>query len=402
MSITNLHKNFCPAPFRQLSIGPLGELTPCCLINNEGFGRVNGDSVDVSLDEILNGKEWQDFLNAHKNEQMPEICIKHCSWSGATAEYHNQWQWAIGENWTEKEVKIERADISFSNICNLTCTMCNETFSSEWMKEKPDLNVKSWNFSERQSKELATLVKDCKVINIKGGEPLMNQRFLSFLKELSQISVKPHLPVLSNGTTMNAEILEELSKFSEPTIAFSLESTNDRLYSFIRGGKFTYSDTILKNLKYIKDNFPKIKVKVNYLIGAFNIDNIFEDMKNLIEDGFDEINVILISVGPIEQSLKVVHPSVKNPLGDKFLKFVNEHKDNFFTLIKDNVHINVANDLKSQNFEVPPKHELDYKIDTVLKARKKQGLNLNDSILDLVPNYYSNMSDITSTLANQT
>ena len=63
MSITNLHKNFCPAPFRQLSIGPKGELTPCCLINNEGFGKVNGDSVDVSLDEILNGKEWQDFLN---------------------------------------------------------------------------------------------------------------------------------------------------------------------------------------------------------------------------------------------------------------------------------------------------------------------------------------------------
>jgi MoaA/NifB/PqqE/SkfB family radical SAM enzyme len=393
MSITNLHKNFCPAPFRQLSIGPKGELTPCCLINNEGFGKVNGDSVDVSLDEILNGKEWQDFLNAHRNEQMPEICIKHCSWSGATAEYHNQWQWAIGENWIEKEVKIERADISFSNICNLTCTMCNETFSSEWMKEKPELDVKSWNFSEKQSKELATLVKDCKVINIKGGEPLMNQRFLSFLKELSTISVTPHLPVLSNGTVMNDEILEELSKFSQPTIAFSLESTDDRLYSFIRGGKFSYSDTILKNLKHIKQNFPKIKVKVNYLIGAFNIDNMFKDMEKLIDDGFDEINVILISVGPIEQSLTVVHPSVKNPLADKFLKYVNEHSDKFFTLIKDNVHLNVANDLRSPTFEQIPKEELDYRIDTVLKARQKQKLNLNDSILDLVPNYYVNMTD---------
>lgn len=402
MSITNIHKNFCPAPFRQLSIGPKGELTPCCVINNEGFGKVNGDSVDVSLDEILNGKEWQDFLNAHRNEQMPEICIKHCGWSGATAEYHNQWNWAINENWTEKELKIERADISFSNICNLTCTMCNETFSSEWMKEKPDLNVKSWNFSEKQSKELATLVKDCKVINIKGGEPLMNQRFLSFLKELSAISLTPHIPVLSNGTIMNDEILEELSKFSLPTIAFSLESTNDKLYSFIRGGKFTYSDIILKNLKHIKQNFPKIRVKTNYLVGSFNIDNMFEDMQKLIDDGFDEINVILITAGPIEQSLTVVHPSVKNPMAAKFLDFVDKNQEKFFTLIKDNVHNNVANELNSQNFNLLPEQELDYKIDMVLNARRNQGLNLNDSILDLVPNYYSNMTDVTSTLANQT
>jgi MoaA/NifB/PqqE/SkfB family radical SAM enzyme len=192
---------------------------------------------------------------------------------------------------------------------------------------------------------------------------------------------------------MNDEILEELSKFSQPTIAFSLESTNDRLYSFIRGGKFTYSDIILKNLKHIKENFPKIKVKVNYLIGAFNIDNMFEDMEKLINDGFDEINVILISVGPVEQSLTVVHPSVKNPLADKFLKYVSEHSDKFFTLIKDNVHLNIANDLRSQNFEHLPKEELDYRIDTVLKARQKQKLNLNDSILDLVPNYYVNMTD---------
>ena len=57
------------------------------------------------------------------------------------------------------------------------------------------------------------------------------------------------------------------------------------------------------------------------------------------------------------------------------------------------MHLNVANDLRSQNFEQLPKEELDYRIDTVLKARQKQKLNLNDSILDLVPNYYVNMTD---------
>lgn len=393
MSITNLTKNFCPAPFRQISINPSGQLSPCCLINETGFGQVTEDSVNTSLTDLLNGKEWQEFLQAHKDEQMPEICKKYCSMSGATAEYHNQWNWAMRDNWVEKEYKIVRADISFSNICNLTCTMCNEVFSSEWGKLKPELNTQTWNFSSNQAKELALLVKDCNVINIKGGEPLMNQRFLTFLQELSKLTTRPHIPVLSNGTTINDEILNELSKFNNPTIAFSLESTNDKLYSFIRGGDFSYSKDVVPNLKYIKEKFPNIRMKTNYLIGAFNIEHMFEDMEKIIQDGFDELNVILITAGPIEQSLNVVQPRVKNPMSERFLTFVNDHKEYFETLIKDNVHNNVANELASSSFKILPEKELNDRINNVMHFRNRQGLNLNTQITDLVPNYFSNMKE---------
>jgi MoaA/NifB/PqqE/SkfB family radical SAM enzyme len=386
MTIT---KNFCPAPFRQISIGPMGELTPCCVINDVGFGKFDGDSVDVSLDEILKGKEWQDFLNAHINEQMPEICHQVCGNIGETAEYHNQWEWAKSSNWKEKEIKFERADISFSNICNLTCTMCNDTFSSEWMKIRGD--KKSWNFSVRQSAELANLVKDCNVINIKGGEPFMNQRFTTFLKELSKITTKPHIPILSNGTIINDEALAEVSKFENPTIAFSMESTNDKLYQFIRGGNFTYSKDILNNLKHIKSNYPNIHMKTNYLIGAFNIDNVIEDMTNMINDGFDEINVILIAVGPHEQSLNIVQPRVKNAVAVKFLDFVESNSQYFKTLIKDNVHTNVFNMLNSSKFESMDKNLLRDKMNDLVKIRQRQGIEINN-ILDVVPNYYFNMN----------
>ena len=76
------------------------------------------------------------------------------------------------------------------------------------------------------------------------------------------------------------------------TIAFSLESTDDKLYSFIRGGDFTYSKDIVPNLKYIKEKFPNIRIKTNYLIGAFNIENMFTDMEKLIEDGFDLSDIV--------------------------------------------------------------------------------------------------------------
>ena len=71
--IKHKKENYCPAPFRQVCINPLGELSPCCMVNTEGFGKINEDLAN-SLEDLQNSSKWQDFIQQHKDNKMPSIC----------------------------------------------------------------------------------------------------------------------------------------------------------------------------------------------------------------------------------------------------------------------------------------------------------------------------------------
>jgi MoaA/NifB/PqqE/SkfB family radical SAM enzyme len=361
------------------------------MVMEQGFGKID-ENLKESLTSLLNSSTWQEFLQAHKEDRMPEICHHYCSMQ-YPAEYHRQWKWAQNEGWKDKEHKITRADISFSNICNLTCTMCNDNFSTEWIKERrEETKYKAWNFSESQIKELASLLSTCDMINIKGGEPLMNPRFGSFLKFLGDMNENIHIPVLSNGTVINNDILAQLSRFRNPTISFSLESTDDRLYRFIRGGEYTYTGTIIKNLNHIKKHYPKIKVKAGYLIGALNIENIVTDLKQLKEDGFYQINILTIN-GPIEQSIRIINREIRKINANKFAQFVLDNEE-FFCEVLDNNKVNlIAEELVTDFNYIPNIVDLTNRIDQHIKMRNRQFPDLKiTSISDISPNYFKNVS----------
>lgn len=395
--IQNKTKNYCPAPFRQVCINPLGELSPCCMVNTEGFGKITED-INDSIDDIQSTPAWQGFLQAHKDEKMPEICEKSCG-RHFPSEYHNQWSYAEQEKWEDKTFDIKRADIAFSNLCNLTCTMCSSTFSSEWIKLSEKIGKKvsdvPWNYSVDQVKELASQLSTCELINIKGGEPFFNPRFKIFLKELADRNTDIHLPILTNGTVIDDEALTQFSRFTrKPTFCVSLESTNDDLYQLIRGGKYTFSD-IRKNIQYIKNNYPNLILKTNYVLGAWNIDSFKIDMENLRDAGITDCNILVIH-GPLDQSIKVVNKTARM----KWVKIFEEEKelypDFYKTIIKDGWDKGIIENMYTlplidgcfrhkQKFVDAANSHIDIRKDT-------QNIDLKfDNILDIVPNYIENM-----------
>lgn len=395
--IKNKTKNYCPAPFRQVCVNPLGELSPCCMINTEGFGKVTED-VKESINDIQSATAWQEFLQAHRDEKMPEICERSCG-RHYPSEYNNQWSWAEQENWEEKSFDIKRADIAFSNLCNLTCTMCSSTFSSEWIKIRKKIGKPSkdvpWNFSVDQVKELARQLRSCELINIKGGEPFFNPRFKIFLKELADRNTDIHLPVLTNGTVIDDEALTQFSRFTRnPTFCVSLESTDDNLYQLIRGGKYTFSD-IRKNIQYVKNNYPNLVLKTNYVLGAWNIDNFEKDMHNLRDAGITDCNILVIH-GPLDQSIKVVNKTARMKWVKIFEKEKKLYPEFYKTIIKDgwdkaiieNMHtLSLIDDcfLNRQKFVDSSNSYINLR-----KHIQKIDLKIN-SILDVVSNYIENM-----------
>lgn len=396
MNIKNKVKNFCPAPFRQVCINPHGELSPCCMINEKGtgYGKVT-EEVNSSINDIQFSEGWQNFLQEHINEQMPDVCEKSCG-RHYPSEYHNQWSWAEQENWIDKEFDIKRADIAFSNLCNLTCTMCSSDFSSEWIKLNKKIKTDEprlpWNFSESQVVELAHQLKNCSLVNIKGGEPFFNPRLKIFLKELADLNLNVHLPILTNGTIVDDEALTQFSRFTaRPTFCVSLESTNNDLYQLIRGGKYRYDD-VKNNIMYVKEHYPNLTLKTNYVLGAWNIDEFKTDMDNLRDAGIVEANILVVH-GPIEQSIYIVNKTARQRWINVFKEELKNYPDFYRIVIKDGIADSLINNM--EQLEVKP--EIPIKMLTnsnnYVRLRKfTQGFNLSiNSILDVVPNYLENM-----------
>lgn len=396
--IKNKSKNFCPAPFRQIAINNLGQLSACCMINTEGFGSFKED-LNSSLAELYNAEPWQKFINAHIEEKMPSICEAACGRHYPT-EYHHQWTYVEQEIWQEKTIDIKRADIAFSNLCNLACTMCGPEWSSEWQKvirrEVPSLDesVTAWNFSEDQVKELAKLLSDCQLINIKGGEPFFNPRFKLFLEHLYELNPNVFLPILSNGTIVDHSCFEILRKFKGVQYTISLESTKNDLYRLIRGGvKFSY-DHIRENVTYIKSHFSELVLKSNYILGAFNIDNFQEDMMNLRKDQFSEVNILCVHF-PREQSIRILNQECRNRFLKVFKTELELYPDFYRTMKKDNNDNQIIEELSQKDIDKVKDKEVEslkQRCKDYIERRNREGCNLEEDIISLVPNYVNNLN----------
>jgi organic radical activating enzyme len=91
---------------------------------------------------------------------------------------------------------LRYAEIYITNVCNLNCTNCNR--------------LNNYHFSGHQLwKDYAEIYEkwgdqvDIKIINILGGEPLLNPSVLDWMVGLRKIWPKAMLKITSNGTRIN-------------------------------------------------------------------------------------------------------------------------------------------------------------------------------------------------------
>lgn len=288
---------FCTEPYRTVCIGTTGGVSPCCALSHKSFGQLTEDSAN-SISDIYNSREWQKFFKKNAKGNYDEECIKRCDRGGITT-FKQSWKIAERENWKLRKRAPVSADIAFGNLCNLSCTMCSSVFSSEWIKIEKKENGKSeykpWNFSNQQVKDLAKYLKDVTRVVIKGGEPMFNPRFPLFVKELANYKTERDFTLITNLSIVQHEALEEIQKFSlghqKPYIQASLESCDEDYYKLIRGGKDTSFKTFAKNFKDVKDNYPKIGLRVHYLINSWSFHRLKEDIDILLDIGAERISM---------------------------------------------------------------------------------------------------------------
>ena len=180
--------NFCSRPFNEINFDTDGTISPCCVINGRKY-----DSVEDYLSSDYLQKIRSDLLN---NVKTP-ACRACWEYEGIGA-----WSNRINESYTDDN-SILNCHIKFSNKCNFKCRMCSGKLSSAIGVEEKRKNPITLAFSNKHIKKYiyTELLPNLKLINISGGEPLLSDDHLEFLKIAYLINPNVHISYNSNIST---------------------------------------------------------------------------------------------------------------------------------------------------------------------------------------------------------
>jgi MoaA/NifB/PqqE/SkfB family radical SAM enzyme len=189
---------------------------------------------------------------------------------------------------------IRHLEISFSNLCNISCVMCSSEFSSTWFAHdrramQEGLEFRNFTGPAQQLRrispellgEILGHVQDFDLIIIKGGEPTREPSCLNFLKQLNQSARKKmNLSVFlqSNGTRAPEEWLPGLENLNFE-MGFSMDGWGE-VFRWVRGADF---EKCLANfLSTQKVPFVQ-SVSIDFTLSAYNCFHLPEFFTKLLE-----------------------------------------------------------------------------------------------------------------------
>lgn len=322
-------KHFCYIPFDGLTIDPRG-LAQLCPVWRENKKHSLHDFTQSSttLEKIFNGDDLTKIRQKMLNDEYIDLCSQCYSREGKKLE-SKRLKYANERNWEKNNIdpKIRYLDISFSNKCNLACSMCNSTHSSHWhhLEKSMPLSVAN-NFRKHYDKfqhvvlqkevleSIFDNINDLELITIKGGEPLYDKNCLVFLEKISNIKPSIKIKIVSNITSLPKQTIETFNKLKNLEIFASIDGIGNT-YNWIRGTNFA---PVEKNFQTLLEH-PNISVLgINFVLSIYNVGNIINTLTYFSQYQNNKFDKHSINV----------YPAVQPYLSANLL--LDEHKNNAF------------------------------------------------------------------------
>lgn len=211
-------------------------------------------------------------------------------------------------NGLDKDPQPKTLEISFDNVCNMSCMYCNQTFSNKWSQDlkkfgpyKGITSDHSGNYiriKEEITQSTANqyvdafwrwwpdLKKNLKWFRITGGEPLLNENTWKIIEDLSteQSSLELYINTnLNHKPNIIEKLLAHKNLYPNIMLFSSLESMGAHA-EYIRDG--LDFELWKSNLENILNN--NIRVHIMTTVNIFSLDTItdfYEYMIQLQEQG---------------------------------------------------------------------------------------------------------------------
>ena len=286
----NTSESWCALPWQGVVLQPWGDAQVCCLV----------DSIrQPSIREYIESPELKVLKQSMLDGKKPPEC--NVCWKNE-ANGLTSWRQRKNKQFSYLTSLEQKKDVSYhsldyielyiSNKCNSKCRMCKPKWSTAWIPEYKDPIVKSiFNYSPEVEKtvvkynHLSTDVLDDIVdrinnkdthtyLSLRGGEPCYAEEtfhVLSKIKNPSNVSID----LTTNGTVVNKNILDTLSKFKGILLGLSIDAS-EGLNQYIRGND-TPNSVLIENIKQYL-NLP-------------NIDSFFISNTIMIYNAFDNFKM---------------------------------------------------------------------------------------------------------------
>jgi MoaA/NifB/PqqE/SkfB family radical SAM enzyme len=343
-------KNFCLAPFTQITYGPLDTASPCPYLG----GDIWNFSPNATLKDIWLSKEYESLRKSFKENNKDIQCSRcwneeeHGKQSARLLNFKFKYKENIS-NLINDGYKLGPTQINLrvSNICNLRCRSCSSqssvTFNVEG-KHYQQLNnlsssiyttyPKSFEFSQEQIDSINDLSSNLRRIEFYGGEPLLDIPTLSLLEKLIKSGKSKEITLFynTNGTVAPSKRHLELWKhFENLEFNFSIDGIREHFTYIRHPGKW---QDVLKNIDFIRNQLVDI-LNVEVICKAIctvQILNIYY-LPEIIDE-FNKMNLsyfLNLVTEPEYYDIKNIPTDVKQEIINKISKLPNS--SNFASII---------------------------------------------------------------------
>lgn len=287
-------KNFCIAPFTQITYGPLNSASPCAYLGGDSW-RFDDKST---LKDIWLSPEYEMLRDSFKDNLKDIKCTRcwneedHSKQSArkihlVSFKYKDNMIDCVNGNY---KLGPRQINLRVGNICNLRCRPCNSqssvTYAVEGKHYEKTNNLSQtfytkysspFEFTDIQIDNIFSMSKNLRKIQFYGGEPLLDKPTLRLLEKLIDSGQSKHITLYynTNGITVPSEKHLELWKhFEKLEFNFSIDAIGDQFTYIRHPGKW---QELLDNVRFINNDLSnQINIPVeNTIICTVQTLNVF-------------------------------------------------------------------------------------------------------------------------------
>jgi len=259
-----LPKNFCAAPFVQLTTHPTGSFSPCPYLGGTTWRqqyptvleRWNSEELQSLRDQFLDNQKSEHCERCWYEEGCGKRSLRQRLYDvvDGSSDYGFAQRPGFGED-LEKIVADKHylqgprvLTIKNGNVCNARCRVCHPGDSSRWIRDAQQLHQitgktyyniaqQERNWSDAQVKEIVSMSRNLERLELFGGEPLYNQQVHAILESIAQQGDAQHITLYinTNGSVDWVERCPAILEFANVEIGVSIDGV-DQQFDYIRNG----------------------------------------------------------------------------------------------------------------------------------------------------------------------
>lgn len=363
-SKTNPSASFCSLPFTHQYRNTNGELALCCDNAFKVLGKdsqetmldvFNSERMNILRDKMLRGERSSDCAICYKMEDQGLYSPRQRANEWWTSREPIALVDQITEFKNNRKLTPVSLDIRFSSKCALKCRTCNPHNSSTIAAEVNSfrenkltipISIDQEYFLEHTTRpepwtaQEVPVSSDLKVLNIVGGEPLIEEENNNLLELIASLGADPEIRINTSFARKNNKLREIIKNFNHVLFIVSLDGIGN-LNDYIRHG--SSFQEVVENIELNRENLCAF----NTTVSVYNVLYLDEIIEYISEHYPNTYHLINLTSNHSPTELHNTPPEFRPEIIAKLEQIKNKKLN---TIIESTEIDNVINVLKQDNF----------------------------------------------------